>query len=70
MKALPASIPESTVANTGVCVRALILAKNRNSKPSLAMAYRIRGRGNMAPNKLHQKKNETLIIKMIHFEAL
>jgi hypothetical protein len=55
-KLLPASSPDSKVANTGVFVRALILAKNRNSKPSLAIAYRIRGRGNMAPNKLYQMK--------------
>jgi hypothetical protein len=55
-KLLPASSPESKVANTGVFVRAFILAKNRNSKPSLAIAYRILGRGNMAPNKLYQNK--------------
>jgi hypothetical protein len=52
---LPDKTPEMRVAKIGVFVLELILARNLNSKPSFAIAYRILGRGNMAPNKLERK---------------
>ena len=46
--------PAVSVAATGDCLL-LTLARNLNSKPSRAMANRIRGKGNMEPRRLEQK---------------
>ena len=48
----PPIIPEMTVANRGVWKRGEIVASQRNSKPSSAIAYTMRGRGNIEPRRL------------------
>lgn len=55
LKSLPAMVPAAIVAATGDW-RLLTLERNLKSMPSRAMANRMRGRGNMAPNKLETKK--------------
>lgn len=45
------------MATNGVLVLALIVDRNSNSRPSLDMAYRIRGIGNRQPNRLYMGKN-------------
>lgn len=42
-----------TVDIRGVLVVAFILDKNLKSKPSLAIAYKMRGSGNIAPKRLY-----------------
>lgn len=54
-RSLPAVVPAAMVAATGDC-RLLTLERNLNSKPSRAMANRMRGRGNMEPKRLETKK--------------
>lgn len=49
---LPAKTPHKTVEIKGVFVVAFIFAKKLKSKPSLAMAYKIRGNGKSAPKRL------------------
>lgn len=48
---LPAMTPEVRVAMTGLCL-SLILLRGVNRSPSLAMAKRTRGMGNIDPSKL------------------
>lgn len=52
---LPAVVPAAIVAATGDC-RLLTLDINLNRIPSRAMAKRMRGRGNMQPNRLGEKR--------------
>lgn len=47
----PATTPEARVAMTGLCL-SLILLSGVNRSPSLAMAKRTRGIGNIDPSKL------------------
>lgn len=47
----PAATPEARVAMTGLCL-SLILLSGVNRSPSLAMAKRTRGIGNIDPSKL------------------
>ena len=49
---LPANNPDNNVATTGVWKRLFIFERNLNRSPSSAIAYIIRGIGNIAPNKL------------------
>lgn len=49
--------PAVNVAATGDCLL-LTLARNLNSKPSRAMANRIRGKGNIEPRRLEQKNSK------------
>lgn len=49
---LPAKTPQMIVDIRGVLVVALIFDKNLKSRPSLAIAYKIRGSGNIAPKRL------------------
>ena len=54
-KAITAEMtPAVIVAATGDCLL-LTLARNLNSKPSRAMANRIRGKGNIEPRRLVDK---------------
>lgn len=46
--------PAVNVAATGDCLL-LTLARNLKSKPSRAMANRMRGKGNIEPRRLEQK---------------
>lgn len=46
--------PAVKVAETGACLL-LTLARKLKSKPSRAMANRIRGKGNIEPRRLEQK---------------
>ncbi len=48
----PDNIPDIRVAKIGVCVLVFTLAKHLKSNPSSAMAYNIRGKGNIDPSKL------------------
>lgn len=48
---LPANKPDSIVALIGVLVLGLISARQRKRRPSSAMAYNTRGRGNIAPRR-------------------
>jgi len=48
----PEPSPEINVAMRGVLVLLLTLDRNSNNRPSLDIAYRIRGIGNKQPNKL------------------
>lgn len=50
---LPAPNPQTAVATTGVLVFSLIFDKKPNSRPSLDIAYKMRGIGNKHPNKLY-----------------
>lgn len=52
---LPAVVPAAIVAATGDW-RLLTLDINLNRIPSRAMAKRMRGRGNMQPNRLREKR--------------
>ena len=52
---LPAKTPEMAVPNTGVWNRGWITPRNLKITPSLPMAYRMRGRGNMAPIRLWRR---------------
>lgn len=49
---LPANTPDTRVASRGVLVLGWIWENNSYRRPSDAIAYRTRGRGNMAPNIL------------------
>lgn len=49
------------VATNGVLVLALIEDRNSNSRPSLDIAYRIRGIGNRQPNKLYKEQKRERI---------
>lgn len=49
----PATTPEAKVAITGLCL-SLILLSGVNRSPSLAMAKRTRGIGNIEPSKLEE----------------
>lgn len=60
---LPATVPAAMVAATGDC-RLLTLDINLNRIPSRAMAKRMRGRGNMEPNRLGRRG------VMVKFRAL
>lgn len=53
VKSLPELTPQIIVAIKGVWVFSLIFDKNLNNKPSLDIAYKIRGIGNKPPNKLY-----------------
>lgn len=48
---LPATTPETRVAVTGLCLL-LILLRDLKKSPSLAMAKRTRGIGNIDPSRL------------------
>jgi len=50
---LPANSPQIIVDIRGVMVVALIFDKNLKSRPSLAIAYKIRGSGNSVPKRLY-----------------
>ena len=52
---VPASIPNTTTAMIGVCVRVYTLANKRKNSPSDAIAYTARGSANSDPS------NEVLI---------
>jgi hypothetical protein len=56
LESLPEMTPAVNVAATGDCLL-LTLTRNLNSKPSLAMANRIRGKGNIEPRRLEQKNS-------------
>lgn len=47
----PLNTPETMVALSGVCVEGWTTLKYLKIIPSDAMAYRTRGRGNMAPRR-------------------
>jgi hypothetical protein len=49
---LPAKTPQMTVDIRGVLVLEFMFDKNLKSKPSLAIAYKMRGSGNIAPKRL------------------
>lgn len=51
---LPATTPEARVAATGICLL-LILLRGLKKSPSLAMAKRTRGIGNIDPSRLWKK---------------
>lgn len=51
LESLPEMTPAVSVAATGDCLL-LTRARNLNSKPSRAMANRIRGKGNIEPRRL------------------
>lgn len=48
---LPATTPEARVAITGLCLL-LILLRGEKRRPSLAIAKRTRGIGNIDPRRL------------------
>lgn len=48
-------MPAIRVPITGAENRLLIIPRNRKINPSLAIAYKILGSGNIAPNKLKAK---------------
>lgn len=52
---LPVNTPARSVPITGEENRLLITPRNRKINPSDAMAYKILGNGNIAPNKLRTK---------------
>lgn len=54
LRILPAVVPAAIVAATGDW-RLLTLDINLNRMPSRAMAKRMRGRGNMQPNRLERR---------------
>lgn len=49
---LPVSKPAKSVPITGVWYLAFTIPRDLNIRPSEAIAYIIRGKGNIAPNKL------------------
>lgn len=53
------------VAKNGVLNLSLIVARDLNMRPSDAIAYNIRGSGNIAPSKLVDKPAIAPAIKMI-----
>jgi len=53
---LPAPAPEARVAVTGLCLP-LILLSGRKRSPSLAMANRTRGIGNIDPSRLRGQRS-------------
>lgn len=55
---LPIANPDISVAMRGVRVFSLTLDRNSNSRPSMDMAYRIRGTGNRHPIKLNAGKGK------------
>lgn len=55
LRILPAVVPAAIVAATGDW-RLLTLDINLNRMPSRAMAKRMRGRGNMQPNRLERRR--------------
>lgn len=65
---VPAKIPDKAVANTGVFVLEFTFDSHLKSKPSFAIAYRTRGKGNIHPNKLVHKA-QTAPTVTIHFIA-
>lgn len=65
---LPANMPDKNVANTGVLVLEFTLDNHLKSKPSFAIAYNIRGNGNIQPNKLVHNA-QTAPTVTIHFIA-
>lgn len=60
---LPAKTPQMTVDIRGVLVVWFILDKNLKSKPSLAIAYKMRGSGNIAPKRLYNYNIKIEIIR-------
>ena len=50
---IPANTPDKKVAIIGVLNFGWVFDKNLNIKPSLAIAYKTLGRGNIAPSKLN-----------------
>lgn len=54
---LPAKSPQMIVDITGVLVLGLIFDKNLKSKPSLAIANKIRGSGKSVPKRLYKYTN-------------
>lgn len=56
-ESLPATMPETMVASTGVFVFLCMRERKRKSSPSSAMAKITRGMGNMEPNKLKPDTN-------------
>lgn len=61
-ESLPAVVPAAIVAATGDW-RLLTLDINLNRMPSRAMAKRMRGRGNMQPNRLGRRG---FMVKCVH----
>lgn len=57
---IPATTPEARVAMTGLCL-SLILLSGLKSSPSLAMAKRTRGIGNIDPRRLQEKEHNSSI---------
>lgn len=51
---LPVRRPDNIVAIRGVLVQLFTPDKNLNNKPSSAIAYITRGRGNMVPRRLNE----------------
>ena len=60
MGPLPATIPEDNVAMTGLCL-SLILLSGLKRSPSLAMAKRTRGIGNIDPSRLWKNSRSVVI---------
>jgi len=60
---LPAKSPQMIVDIRGVMVVALIFDKNLKSRPSLAIAYKIRGSGNSVPKRLYSDNVKVQINK-------
>lgn len=56
MAILPATTPEAMVAITGLCL-SLILLRGLKRSPSLDMAKRTRGIGNIDPSRLWGKND-------------
>jgi len=57
--ALPAKTPHMTVDINGVLVVALIFDSTSKISPSVAIAYRMRGNGNIAPKRLYMQHTTT-----------
>lgn len=53
----PVPTPAIIVAKTGVLVFSLTIDKHLNKRPSLDIAYKIRGIGNKHPNKVVSRAN-------------
>lgn len=58
----PAKSPLKNVASKGVLVLLQMVAKGLNSTPSVPIAYRTRGKGNMAPRRLVQSAKMAPIV--------
>lgn len=56
IKHLPTTTPDIIVDIKGVWVLLLMFDKKLNNKPSIDIAYKIRGIGNKHPNKLYAIK--------------